>query len=205
MLAPLPIDLVEMYFELDGTFPNGEANPIEPANLVDLQAKVLETGADIGLAFDGDADRCFVVDELGEPVSPSTITALIASRELAREPGSSVIHNLITSAAVPRSSPNRAAPRSEPGSVISFIKATMAETGAVFGGEHSGHFYFRDFWRPIRACWRPTRLGRLGHPAGTPLSSLLAEYSRYVAGGEINFRGRRHRRRHSGRTGGFRG
>lgn len=188
VLGALPIDLVEMYFELDGTFPNHEANPIEPANLVDLQAKVLETGADIGLAFDGDADRCFVVDELGKPVSPSTITALIASRELAREPGSSVIHNLITSAAVPEIITEQGGTPVRTRVGHSFIKATMAETGAVFGGEHSGHFYFRDFWRAdsgmLAALHVLAALG--GTPQGTPLSSLLAEYSRYVASGEIN-------------------
>ena len=188
VLGGLPIDLVEMYFELDGTFPNHEANPIEPENLVDLQAKVRATGADIGLAFDGDADRCFVVDERGEPVSPSTITALIAARELAREPGSSVIHNLITSAAVPEIIVEHGGTPVRTRVGHSFIKARMAETGAVFGGEHSGHFYFRDFWRADSGMLAALHvLAALGStPSDTTLSELLAEYSRYAASGEIN-------------------
>ncbi len=142
----LPITLVPLYFELDGTFPNHEANPIDPKNLRDLQRAVLESGADIGLAFDGDADRCFVVDERGQIVSPSVLTALIAVRELAREPGATMIHNLITSQAVPEivAEHGGIAVRTRVGH--SFIKAGMAETGAVFGGEHSAHYYFRDFW-----------------------------------------------------------
>ena len=147
VLGRLDVDVVPMYFELDGTFPNHEANPIEPANLADLQAKVRETGADIGLAFDGDADRCFLVDERGELVSPSVLTALIAARELAKEPGATVIHNLITSRAVPQIVTERGGTPVRTRVGHSFIKATMAETDAVFGGEHSGHFYFRDFWR----------------------------------------------------------
>ncbi len=141
------VDVVPLYFELDGTFPNHEANPIEAENLVDLQKAVLAEGADIGLAFDGDADRCFLVDETGRAVSPSTLTALIADRELAKHPGSTVIYNLITSRAVPElvEELGGTAVRTRVGH--SFIKATMAETNAVFGGEHSGHFYFRDFWR----------------------------------------------------------
>jgi phosphomannomutase len=136
----LPVELVSMYFELDGSFPHHEANPIEPENLRDLQAKVRETNADIGLAFDGDADRCFVVDENGDVVSPSVLTALIATRELAKEPGSTIIHNLITSRAVPEivAEHGGTAVRTRVGH--SFIKATMAETNAIFGGEHSGHF-----------------------------------------------------------------
>ena len=147
VFAGLPLDVVPLYFELDGSFPNHEANPIEPANLVDLQAAVVAHGADLGLALDGDADRCFVVDEAGGLVSPSTITALIAARELIREPGATVIHNLITSRAVPEivSELGGVPVRTRVGH--SFIKAVMADTGAVFGGEHSGHFYFRDFWR----------------------------------------------------------
>jgi len=179
---------VPMYFELDGTFPNHEANPIDPANLRDLQAKVVETGADLGLAFDGDADRCFVVDERGVIVTPSAITALIAARELARVPGASIIHNLITSRTVPEviAENGGTAVRTRVGH--SFIKAVMAETGAVFGGEHSGHFYFRDFWRAdsgmLAALHVLAALG--GTPEGTTLSSLLAPYDRYVVSGEIN-------------------
>jgi phosphomannomutase len=182
----LPIDLVPMYFELDGTFPNHEANPIDPANLRDLQRKVTETGADIGLAFDGDADRCFVVDERGEIVSPSVLTALIASRELAHEPGATVIHNLITSRAVPEIiAENGGTPvRTRVGH--SFIKAEMARTGAVFGGEHSGHFYFRDFWFADSGMLAALHvLAALGHQDG-PLSPLLERFARYTASGEIN-------------------
>jgi phosphomannomutase len=186
VFGDLPLEVTEMYFELDGSFPNHEANPIDPANLVDLQGKVREVGADLGLAFDGDADRCFVVDERGEIVSPSALTALIAARELAREPGASIIYNLITSHAVPEIVREHGGEpvRSRVGH--SFIKATMAETGAVFGGEHSGHFYFREFWRAdsgmLAALHVLAALG--GQPR--PLSELLAQFSRYVASGEIN-------------------
>jgi len=186
VFAGLPIDLVPMYFELDGSFPNHEANPIEPANMADLQDKVRATGADIGLAFDGDADRCFVVDERGELVPPSVLTTLIATRELARDPGATIIHNLITSRAVPE------IVREHGGTPVrtrvghSFIKAKMAETGAVFGGEHSGHFYFRDFWRADSGMLAALHaLAALGEQP-KPLSELLAAYSRYVASGEIN-------------------
>ena len=187
-LPALPLDLDEMYFELDGTFPNHEANPIEPANMRDLQDRVLATGADLGLAFDGDADRCFVVDERGAIVSPSTLTALIASRELAKYPGSTIIHNLITSRAVPEviAENGGVAVRTRVGH--SFIKATMAETGAVFGGEHSGHFYFRDFWRADSGMLAALHtLAALGEtPAGVTLSSLLEPFDRYCDSGEIN-------------------
>ncbi len=154
VFGPMPLDVLPLYFELDGTFPNHEANPLDPANLVDLQAYVRETGADIGLAFDGDADRCFVVDEKGDPVSPSAVTALVAKRELAKEPGASIIHNLITSRAVPElvEELGGVAIRTRVGH--SFIKQEMAETGAVFGGEHSAHYYFRDFWGATPACSR---------------------------------------------------
>jgi phosphomannomutase len=182
----LPLTLVPLYFELDGTFPNHEANPIDPENLRDLQRAVLDAGADIGLAFDGDADRCFVVDERGHIVSPSVLTALIAVRELARDPGSTVIHNLITSQAVPEiiAEHGGSAVRTRVGH--SFIKARMAETGAVFGGEHSGHFYFRDFWYADSGMLAALHvLAALG-TQDAPLSELLAEYSRYVASGEIN-------------------
>ena len=188
VLAGLPLDVDPMYFELDGNFPNHEANPIDPKNLVDLQARVRKTGADLGLAFDGDADRCFVVDERGDVVSPSAITALVAVRELQKSPGASIIYNLITSKAVPQ------IVREHGGNPIrsrvghSFIKATMAETNAVFGGEHSAHFYFRDFWRADSGMLAAMHvLAALGEtPPGTILSELLAEYSRYVASGEIN-------------------
>jgi phosphomannomutase len=182
----LPIDLVPLYFELDGSFPNHEANPIDPANLRDLQAAVKSHKADIGLAFDGDADRCFVVDERGEIVSPSVLTALIASRELKREPGGTVIHNLITSRAVPEIiTENGGTPvRTRVGH--SFIKAKMAETNAIFGGEHSGHFYFRDFWFADSGMLAALHaLAALGTDT-RPLSEILGEYSRYAASGEVN-------------------
>jgi phosphomannomutase len=182
----LPIDLVPMYFELDGSFPNHEANPIDPANLRDLQRKVTETGADIGLAFDGDADRCFVVDERGEIVSPSVLTALIARRELAGEPGATVIHNLITSRAVPEIIAESGGTPVRTRVGHSFIKAEMARTNAIFGGEHSGHFYFRDFWFADSGMLAALHvLAALGHQDG-PLSELLAQYARYAASGEIN-------------------
>ncbi len=182
----LPITLVPLYFELDGTFPNHEANPIDPQNLRDLQRAVLDSDADIGLAFDGDADRCFVVDERGHLVSPSALTALIASRELSREPGATVIHNLITSRAVPEIIAEHGGVPVRTRVGHSFIKARMAETGAVFGGEHSGHFYFRDFWFADSGMLAALHvLAALGGQPG-PLSALLAGYARYVASGEIN-------------------
>ncbi|MDO9456115.1 phosphomannomutase/phosphoglucomutase [Nocardioides sp.] len=180
------VELVPMYFELDGTFPNHEANPIEADNLVDLQAKVLEVGADIGLAFDGDADRCFLVDELGRAVSPSTLTALIAERELAKDPGATIIHNLITSRAVPELVTELGGKPVRTRVGHSFIKATMAETDAIFGGEHSGHFYFRDFWRADSGMLAALHaLAALAGHDGT-LSDLLARYERYPLSGEIN-------------------
>ena len=186
VLARLDVELVPMYFELDGTFPNHEANPIDPANMEDLVRMVRENGADVGLAFDGDADRCFLVDERGELVSPSVLTALIAARELAKHPGSVVIHNLITSRAVPEIIAEHGGTPVRTRVGHSFIKATMAETGAVFGGEHSGHFYFRDFWRADSGLLAALHaLAALAEYDG-PLSGLLAEYSRYSASGEIN-------------------
>ena len=182
----LPLEVTELYFELDGSFPNHEANPIDPENLRDLQKAVLAEGADLGLAFDGDADRCFVVDERGQIVSPSTLTALIAERELARVPGSTVIHNLITSRSVAEVvTENGGTPvRTRVGH--SFIKAEMARTGAVFGGEHSGHFYFRDFWNADSGMLAALHaLAALGGQDG-PLSELLTSYDRYAASGEIN-------------------
>src|SRR5690349_21347439 len=180
------LDVVPLYFELDGSFPNHEANPLDPANLVDLQKRVVLEGADLGLAFDGDADRCFAVDERGDAVSPSAITALVATRELARHPGSTIIHNVITSRAVPEiiAEHGGTAVRTRVGHSI--IKAEMARTGAIFGGEHSAHYYFRDFWFAdtgmLAALHLLAALG--GQPA--PLSEFAAEYERYVASGEIN-------------------
>ncbi|MFV2097846.1 phosphomannomutase/phosphoglucomutase [Micromonospora sp. LOL_014] len=186
VLPALPLDIVPMYFELDGSFPNHEANPLNPENIVDLQKAVREHNADLGLAFDGDADRCFVVDERGEPVSPSAITALVATRELAKHPGETVIHNLITSSAVPEIvRENGGEPvRSRVGH--SFIKAEMARTNAVFGGEHSAHYYFRDFWFADTGMLAAMHmLAALGEQ-DKPLSELAHEFERYVASGEIN-------------------
>lgn len=184
----LPLDIVDLYFDLDGNFPNHEANPIEPKNMADTQRLVLETDADLGLTFDGDADRCFVVDENGEIVNPSVLTALIATLELKKSPGSAVIHNLITSRAVPEViNENGGVPvRTRVGH--SFIKATMAESNAIFGGEHSGHFYFRDFWRADSGMLAALHvLSFLGHqPEGSKLSASLAEFDRYSMSGEIN-------------------
>ncbi len=187
VFAGLPLDLVPMYFELDGTFPNHEANPLDPANLVDLQKRVREESADLGIAFDGDADRCFVVDAQGDPVSPSAITALVASRELARNGGKgTIIHNLITSWSVPEVvKENGGTPvRTRVGH--SFIKAEMAKSGAIFGGEHSAHYYFADFWNADTGMLAALHvLAALGGQEG-PLSALVAQYDRYVGSGEIN-------------------
>ncbi|MET8082167.1 phosphomannomutase/phosphoglucomutase [Streptomyces sp. NPDC005303] len=187
VFSGLPLDTVPMYFELDGTFPNHEANPLDPANIVDLQKRVREEGADLGIAFDGDADRCFVVDEQGDPVSPSAVTALVASRELARHGGKgTVIHNLITSWSVPEVvEENGGTPvRTRVGH--SFIKAEMARTGAIFGGEHSAHYYFKDFWNADTGMLAALHvLAALGGQDG-PLSSLVAQYDRYAGSGEIN-------------------
>ncbi|MGW2034305.1 MULTISPECIES: phosphomannomutase/phosphoglucomutase [Streptomyces] len=187
VFAGLPLTLVPMYFELDGTFPNHEANPLDPANLVDLQKRVPVEGADLGIAFDGDADRCFVVDEHGDPVSPSAVTALVAARELARNGGKgTVIHNLITSRTVPEVvKENGGTPvRTRVGH--SFIKAEMARSGAIFGGEHSAHYYFKDFWNADTGMLAALHvLAALGGQEG-PLSALVAQYDRYTGSGEIN-------------------
>ncbi|MFF1277971.1 phosphomannomutase/phosphoglucomutase [Streptomyces marokkonensis] len=187
VFAGLPLTLVPMYFELDGTFPNHEANPLDPANLVDLRKRVREEGADLGLAFDGDADRCFVVDERGEPVSPSAITALVASRELARNGGKgTIIHNLITSWSVPEVVRENGGTPARTRVGHSFIKAEMARSGAIFGGEHSAHYYFRDFWNADTGMLAALHvLAALGGQQGT-LSALVAQYDRYTGSGEIN-------------------
>jgi len=186
VLRDLPLTVIPMYFELDGNFPNHEANPLDPANLVDLQAKVREVGADIGLAFDGDADRCFVIDERGEPFSPSAVTALIAARELARHPGEVIIHNLITSRAVPEIVTEHGGRPVRTRVGHSYIKAEMARTNAVFGGEHSAHYYFREFWRADTGMLAALHvLGALGEQA-SPLSELGAAFERYAGSGEIN-------------------
>jgi phosphomannomutase len=186
VLDGLPVDLVPMYFELDGTFPHHEANPLDPKNLVDLQARVRAEGADIGLAFDGDADRCFVVDEQGDPVSPSAVTALVAVRELAKHPGGTVIHNLITSRAVPEIVLEHGGTPVRTRVGHSYIKAEMARTDAIFGGEHSAHYYFRDFWRADTGMLAGLHvLAALGEQ-DEPLSKLASAYERYVASGEAN-------------------
>ncbi len=182
----LNAEVIEMYFELDGTFPNHEANPIEPSNLVDLQKAVKKHKADIGLAFDGDADRCFLVDEKGDLVNPSALTALIATRELKRYPASNIIYNLISSRAVKEvvEENGGTAIRSRVGH--SYIKKLMAETNAVFGGEHSGHFYFRDFWKADSGMLAALHaIAALGETEST-LSKLLSSFNRYHSSGEIN-------------------
>jgi phosphomannomutase len=186
VLAALPLTIVPLYFELDGSFPNHEANPLEPANIADLQRRVVAERADIGIAFDGDADRCFVVDAAGDPVSPSAITALVATRELAKSPGSVVIHNLITSHAVPEIVREHGGEPVRTRVGHSFIKGEMARAGAVFGGEHSAHYYFRDFWFADTGMLAAMHvLAALGEQSRT-LAELTAEFSRYVASGEIN-------------------
>jgi phosphomannomutase len=186
VMAQLNVEVIPMYFELDGNFPNHEANPIDAKNLVDLQKRVIKEKADIGLAFDGDADRCFLIDEKGDLVNPSALTALIAVRELKRNPGSTIIYNLISSKAVPEIIlENGGKPlRSRVGH--SFIKKMMADSDAVFGGEHSGHFYFSDFWRAdsgmLAALFALTELAS----EKKSLSSLLKPFNRYSASGEIN-------------------
>ncbi|KRF24161.1 phosphomannomutase/phosphoglucomutase [Phycicoccus sp. Soil803] len=192
-LPELPLEVVPLYFELDGTFPNHEANPLEPENLRDLQAAVVEHGADLGLAFDGDADRCFVIDERGEPVSPSAVTALVATREVAKEVAAgtsaadvAVVYNVISSAAVPEIIAEQGARGVRTRVGHSFIKAEMAREDAVFGGEHSAHYYFRDFWFADTGMLAAMHvLAALGEQA-EPLSRLTAAYSRYAASGEIN-------------------
>ena len=182
----LDVEVIPLYFELDGTFPNHEANPIDSANLKDLQRAVKKHGADLGLAFDGDADRCFLVDELGNCVDPSALTALIAARELAKRPKSTIIYNLISSRAVKEVIEENGgkAVRSRVGH--SYIKKLMAETGAIFGGEHSGHFYFKEFWRADSGMLAALHaIAALGESKKS-ISKILAEYQRYFASGEIN-------------------
>ena len=186
VFASLNAEVIELYYELDGNFPNHEANPIDPANLRDLQKAVRVNKADLGLAFDGDADRCFLVDETGQLVNPSSLTSLIATRELAKYPESTIIYNLISSRAVPEIVIENGgkAVRSRVGH--SYIKKLMAETGAVFGGEHSGHFYFRDFWRADSGMLAALHaIAALGS-SDDSLSQLLSPFNRYVSSGEIN-------------------
>ena len=186
VFAELNAEVIEMYYELDGTFPNHEANPIDEANLRDLKKAVKKEKADIGLAFDGDADRCFIVDEKGDAVNPSTLTALIADRELKKRPGSTIIYNLISSKAVKEIVEEQGATAIRSRVGHSYIKALMAETGAIFGGEHSGHFYFKEFWKADSGMLAALHaLAALGE-VQKPLSEILKPYSRYFQSGEIN-------------------
>jgi phosphomannomutase len=182
----LPVELVPMYFELDGTFPNHPADPIQPENLKDLIARVQDESADIGLAFDGDADRVFLVDEKGEPVSGSLTAALVARSILSKHPGEKVIYSLTCSRVVPETIREmRGEPiRSRVGH--SFIKALMAESGAIFGGEHSGHYYFRDHYRADCGLLAALHVLEVLSNANAPLSEVLAPLQRYWASGEIN-------------------
>ena len=191
-LGELPLEIIPMYFELDGAFPNHEANPLDPKNLVDLQKAVVEHGADLGLAFDGDADRCFVVDEKGNPVTPSAVAAVVARREIAREralnPAAkiTVLHNLITSRVVEEViAADGATPvRTKVGH--SLIKDQMAATKAIFGGEHSAHYYFRDFWGADNGMLAAMHvLAEFGSQA-LPLSAFTKKYNPYFLSGEIN-------------------
>ena len=190
-LPALPLEIVPLYFELDGTFPNHEANPLEPANLVDLQRAVVEHGADLGLAFDGDADRCFVVDERGGAVSPSAVAAIVAVREIERvratgEEEVAVIHNLITSRFVPETIENEGAIAVRTRVGHSLIKDRMRETGAVFGGEHSAHYYFRDFWGADNGMLAAMHVLAEFGAQEAPLSELAARFTPYSLSGEIN-------------------
>ena len=180
------MDVRPLYFELDGTFPNHEANPLDPKNLEDLKRFTVEQGADIGLAFDGDADRCFVVDERGEPVSPSAITALIATRTLEEHPGATIIHNLITSRAVPEIVEELGGTPVRTRVGHSYIKAEMARRGALFGGEHSAHYYFTDFFNADSGLVAALHVLAALAEEDRPLSELMAEFNRYEASGEIN-------------------
>jgi phosphomannomutase len=187
VFAGLPFELEILYGELDGTFPNHPADPIQPENLRDLQARVLETGADVGLAFDGDADRVFLVDDKGELVSGSLTTAIVALAMLQKHPGSTILHNVICSKTVAE------VVRENGGTPVrtrvghSFIKQVMAETGAAFGGEHSGHYYFRDNYRADSGIIAALTVLEVMSTAGEPLSQLRKPFERYVASGEINF------------------
>ncbi len=186
VLGPLNVDVVGLFLDLDGSFPNHQPNPLEPENLVDAQQAVVANGADLALVFDGDADRCFVIDERGQVVPPSIVTALIATAELKREPGATIVINSITSRAAAE------AIQENGGTVVSsrvghtYVKALMAEHDAIFGGEHSAHYYFRDFWGADTGMLAGLHvLGLLGHH-DRPLSALVEQYDSYVGSGEIN-------------------
>ena len=186
VLGPVDLELIGLFTDPDGTFPNHAPNPLEPENLVDAQAAVLEHGADLALVFDGDADRCFIIDERGEVVSPSAVTAMIASQELLREPGATIVCNKITSWAV------REVVAEAGGEIVitrvghTFVKAAMAEHDAIFGGEHSAHYYFRDFWGADTGMLAALHVLALAGRSDQPLSELSARFNRYAASGEIN-------------------
>ena len=181
-----PVEVIGLYTDPDGSFPNHPANPLVPENLVDAQAAVREQGADLALVFDGDADRCFIIDERGEVVSPSSVTALIATQELARHMGSTIVVNNITSRSVAE------VVGEEGGSLVTtkvghtFVKAAMAEHDAVFGGEHSAHYYFREFWGADTGMLAALHVLGVAGRSEAPLSELVADFSRYVASGEIS-------------------
>jgi phosphomannomutase len=190
-LAQLPLEIIPMYFELDGTFPNHEANPLEPKNLIDLQKAVLEHKADIGLAFDGDADRCFVIDEKGQPVSPSAVAAMVARREIqrAKKNGQSdvtVLYNLITSRVVAEIIASEGAEGERTKVGHSLIKDRMAATGAIFGGEHSAHYYFKDFWGADNGMLAAMHVLAEFGSQDLPLSEMAKQYNPYFQSGEIN-------------------
>ena len=186
VLGPVDLELIGLFTDPDGTFPNHAPNPLEPKNLVDAQAAVIEHGADLALVFDGDADRCFIIDERGEVVSPSAVTAMIASQELLREPGGTIVCNKITSWAV-----REVVDEAGGATVITrvghtFVKAAMAERNAIFGGEHSAHYYFRDFWGADTGMLAALHVLALAGRGDRPLSELSARFNRYAASGEIN-------------------
>ncbi|HET8929936.1 MAG TPA: phosphomannomutase/phosphoglucomutase, partial [Acidimicrobiales bacterium] len=183
---PLPVSVEILFPELDGSFPNHPADPIQTENLTDLRRRVVETGADLGLAFDGDADRVFVVDEKGEPMSGSTTTALVAAMMLEREPGATILYNLICSRAVPEliTEGGGSAVRTRVGH--SFVKAVMADTGAIFGGEHSAHYYFRENYRADSGIIAAMHVIEYLSANDEPLSELRRRFERYAASGEIN-------------------
>jgi phosphomannomutase len=186
VLGPLDLDIIGLYLDLDGSFPNHPPNPLEPANLLDAQAAVREHGADLAVVFDGDADRCFVIDERGEVVPPSAITALIAVRELARDPGSAIVINKITSHTVPKLVAEAGGRTVITRVGHTFVKAAMAEHDAVFGGEHSAHFYFRDFWGADTGMLAALHVLAAAGATTDPVSRLVEQYSHFAASGEIN-------------------
>jgi phosphomannomutase len=186
VFEPLPFDVIPLYFDLDGTFPNHPANPIEAENLVDLQRTVLEANCDIGIAFDGDADRVFLVDEKAQLISGSLTTALVAQRLLKKSPGAGIIYNLICSWTVPEVIEESGGKPIRTRVGHSFIKQVMAETGAIFGGEHSGHYYFKDNFRADSGMIAALLVLEALSEAEEPLSKVLEPFQRYVASGEIN-------------------